>query len=88
MRDPRDFTPAQARDALISARSQLLSSSNMRKMGANVLFTEGWLITKLRKGSRYRLQVQYTARPAKAITVSQDASLGLPPFMDILEGSW
>ncbi|KAG8972881.1 hypothetical protein FRB90_010110 [Tulasnella sp. 427] len=89
-RDPHDFTPAQAREALISARCQLMSSSEMRKMGVNALFSEGWTITKLRKGSKYRLQVTYTARPAKAVLRSgaSKASLtGLPPFMDLLEGS-
>ncbi|KAG8899009.1 hypothetical protein FRB99_006976 [Tulasnella sp. 403] len=90
-RDPRDFTPAQARDALTSARTQLLGSSEMRKLGANVLFSEGWVITKLRKGNKFRLQVQYTARPAKAIIqhgASKASLVGLPPFMDLLEGSW
>lgn len=90
-RDPHDFSPAQAREALISARCQLLSSSEMRKLGVNALFSEGWTVTKLRKGSKYRLQVRYTARPAKAVLRSgaSKASLtGLPPFMDLLEGSW
>lgn len=40
-RDPRDFTPSQAREALVSARNQLLASSELRKLGGNVLFSEG-----------------------------------------------
>ncbi|KAG8888477.1 hypothetical protein FRB98_007606 [Tulasnella sp. 332] len=90
-RDPRDFTPSQARDALVSARNQLLASSELRKLGGNVLFSEGYLITKLRKGNRYRMQIQYTARPAKAITrngAPKSLLAGSPPFMDLLEGSW
>lgn len=46
-----------------------------------------WVITKLRKGSKYRLQVQYTARPAKAMLrsgASKTSLVGLPPFMDLL----
>ncbi|KAG8995764.1 hypothetical protein FRB95_013365 [Tulasnella sp. JGI-2019a] len=90
-RDPRDFTPSQARDALVSARNQLLGSSELRKLGGNVLFSEGYLITKFRKGNRYRMQIQYTARPAKAITrngAPKSILAGSPPFMDLLEGSW
>jgi len=90
-RDPRDFTPSQARDALVSARNQLLGSSELKKLGGNVLFSEGYLITKLRKGHRYRMQIQYTARPAKAITrngAPKSLLTGSPPFMDLLEGSW
>jgi len=90
-RDPRDFTPSQAREALISARNQLLGSGELKKVGGNILFSEGYVITKLRKGNRYRMQIQYTARPAKAIAhkAAQKSLLtGSPPFMDLLEGSW
>lgn len=90
-RDPHDFTSIQAREALLSARNQLLSSSELRKAGGNVLYSEGYQITKLRKGSRYRMQIQYTARPAKAIArkgAPKSLFAGSPPFMDLLEASW
>ncbi|KAG8936540.1 hypothetical protein FRC03_005471 [Tulasnella sp. 419] len=79
----RDFTPSQTRDALIFSRNQLLNSNELRKMGANVLFFEGWTVTKLRKGNAHRLQIKYTGRPAVA-TYSSPPSPSHPPFMDIL----
>jgi len=89
--DRRDFSASQARDALVSARCQLMNSAEFRKLGVNILFQEGWSITKLRKGSKYRLEVRYTARPAKATLRSGASKASLarqPPFMDMLEDGW
>jgi len=78
------------RDALISAREQLLHSTAVRKTGANVFFFEGWSVTRLRKGNRYRLRVKYIARPARAVLASPERAVPMnkPPFMDILDEFW
>ncbi|KAG8935475.1 hypothetical protein FRC02_008026 [Tulasnella sp. 418] len=85
-RDSRDFSPSHAKEALVYARNQLLSSNDLRKMGGNVLFFEGWTVTKLRRGSRYRLVVTYRGRPAFAVHTHPGSSAlpSSPPFMDIL----
>ncbi|KAG8990943.1 hypothetical protein FRB90_001538 [Tulasnella sp. 427] len=86
---PTEFTPDHVRDAVVFARNELLASVEMRKLGANVLFFEGWSVTKLRKGSsdQYRLQVRYTGRPAVAVFHSAARTTPMvPPFLDVTEG--
>ncbi|KAG8857193.1 hypothetical protein FRB96_005867 [Tulasnella sp. 330] len=78
------------RDALIFARDQLLKGADMKVAGGNVLFFEGWAVTRLRKENRYRLQVRYFGRPARAVFTSTALSShsvpkSSPPFMDMLE---
>ncbi|KAG9025425.1 hypothetical protein FRB95_010196 [Tulasnella sp. JGI-2019a] len=88
--------PICMRDALIFARDQLLKSAEMKLAGGNVLFFEGWAVTRLRKNDRYRLQVRYFGRPAKAAFTSAVAASthahsipkSNPPFMNMLEDSW
>ncbi|KAG8898451.1 hypothetical protein FRB99_007432 [Tulasnella sp. 403] len=81
--EPFACSPEQTREALIFARNQFLASTELRKLGSNVLFFEGWSVTKFRKGEQYRLQVRYCGRPAKAV-FSAPPSPSFPPFMDIL----
>lgn len=53
-----------------------------------------WSVTRMKKLDRYRLQVRYIGRPAKATfstSTSPDPSAfpnSGPPFMDLLEESW
>ncbi|KAG9026009.1 hypothetical protein FS837_004755 [Tulasnella sp. UAMH 9824] len=85
---PTELSPQTVRDAIVFARNELLGSIELRKLGANVFFFEGWSVTKFRKGSsdQYRLQVCYTGRPAKAIFLSEGAPPTFPPFLDVTEG--
>ncbi|KAG9008097.1 hypothetical protein FRB94_013754 [Tulasnella sp. JGI-2019a] len=81
------------RDALTYAREQLIKGSEMKKAGGNVLFCEGWQVTRLRKNNQYRLQVRYFGRPAKAVFTapssrSQFLPPSSPPFLDLLEDAW
>ncbi|KAG8878767.1 hypothetical protein FRB97_002308 [Tulasnella sp. 331] len=81
------------RDALTYSREQLLNGSEMKKTGGNVLFCEGWQVTRLRKNNQYRIQVRYFGRPAKAVFTapsshSQFAPSSSPPFMDLLQEDW
>ncbi|KAG8960458.1 hypothetical protein FRC03_006506 [Tulasnella sp. 419] len=90
---PHEFTPQQTRNALIFARTQLLNSSEFRKTGGNVLFFEGWSVTKFRKGHHTRIQVVYTGRPAVARYYHSSLSastptMSPPPFMDVLGDGW
>jgi len=74
--------PEQRRHrALIFARQQLLAA--VAKQNYNVLLFEGWNLTVLRKGKRWRLEVQYTGRGAHALGKLEPR---LPPFMELLEG--
>jgi len=78
------------RDALVLARSQLLASAEASKDGGNVLFLEGWSVTRLRRSTgQHRLQVRYFGRPAKAVLLAASSKIPttVPPFMDILEDS-
>ncbi|KAG8986909.1 hypothetical protein FRB94_002388 [Tulasnella sp. JGI-2019a] len=65
----------------------------MKKAGGNVLFCEGWQVTRLRKNNQYRLQVRYFGRPAKAVFTAPSSRSQLlppssPPFLDLLEDAW
>ncbi|KAG9014039.1 hypothetical protein FRB94_000236 [Tulasnella sp. JGI-2019a] len=78
------------RDAVIFARQQLLTSSDFKRVGGNVFYTEGWSVTRLRKGNQHRLQVRYFGRPAHVAFLIASPSIpsSQPPFIEMLQGSW
>ncbi|KAG8993014.1 hypothetical protein FRB94_011102 [Tulasnella sp. JGI-2019a] len=78
------------REAVVMARDQLLKSEVMKQAGGDCLLTEGWSITRLRKGGCYRLKIRYFGRPGRAVFQSPSASLPPkdPPFMDMLQSPW
>ncbi|PSR71294.1 hypothetical protein PHLCEN_2v12808 [Hermanssonia centrifuga] len=49
----------------------------------NVLLVEGWRLTLMRKGKKYRVEVVYTGRPAYAM--GKDTRVPAPPFLCFLE---
>ncbi|KAG8878759.1 hypothetical protein FRB97_002300 [Tulasnella sp. 331] len=77
-------------EAVIFARQQLLDCSDVKQFGGDVLYMEGWSVTRLRKGTQHRLQVRYFGRPARVALLSPSSSIptSKPPFMEMLEGSW
>jgi len=76
------FTLAQTKSALQFARSQLVNSEELTKLGANALYSERWSVTRLRKGGHHRLQITYFGRPARAVLSAPPVPP--PPFMGLL----
>jgi len=71
---------------------QLLTAVNFTRMrvlrdasqrGYNILLCEGWQLTLLRKGKRYRLEVSYYGRPGAV--VGKLPELPQPPFVNMLD---
>jgi len=68
------------RDAVVFAQQQLLKET--AKKGFNVLLLESWQLTVFRRGKQQRIEVQYSARPARALgKLPKQRS---PPFMGVL----
>jgi len=67
--------------AVNHARSRVLQDAARR--GYNVLLCEGWQLTLLRKGNRYRVEVCYVGRPAAV--VGKVPELPPPPFVSLLD---
>ncbi|KAF8807188.1 hypothetical protein BYT27DRAFT_7099497 [Phlegmacium glaucopus] len=72
-----------AHQAVIFAREQLLQEA--KKNGYNILWLESWRVTLLRKVRSYRVEVQYRARPARALNKVPDRH---PPFMALLQTAY
>ncbi|KAI0786024.1 hypothetical protein C8Q75DRAFT_808812 [Abortiporus biennis] len=68
-------------NAIRTARYFLMQ--NMALKHYNILVSEGWRVTILRKGKSYRVEVTYSGRPAYAIGKLE--SHPAPPFMEVLE---
>jgi len=66
--------------AVIFAQKQLLDE--IEQNGYNVLLSESWQVTLLRRGKLYRIEVEYSGRPARA---TNPGSRRLPPYMAILQ---
>lgn len=49
----------------------------------NLLLAESWKVTLLRKGDVYRIEVQYTARPAHVVGIVPPPRP--PPFLGVLQ---
>jgi len=71
---------ADLRKAVIFAREQLLQEA--KKNGYNIFWLESWRMTLLRKGRSYRVEVQYKARPARALNKVLNRH---PPFIALLQ---
>jgi len=65
--------------AVIFAQGQLLDE--IEQNGYNVLLSESWRVTLLRRGKLYRIEVEYSARPARA---TNPGSRRQPPYMAVL----
>jgi len=65
---------------VVFAREQLLQEVN--KNGYNILLLEGWRVTVLRKAKLYRVEVEYSGRPART---QNKVPQRHPPFMAVLE---
>ncbi|KAG9038180.1 hypothetical protein FRB95_002620 [Tulasnella sp. JGI-2019a] len=78
------------REAVIFARQQLMNSSDVKRVRGDILYSEGWSVTRLRKGNQHRLEVKYFGRPARIALLSPSSSTpsSQPPFMEMLEDSW
>ncbi|OBZ78840.1 hypothetical protein A0H81_00552 [Grifola frondosa] len=72
---------ADLRRAVVFARQQLLQEALAKNY--NVLLTEGYTFTHMRKGKRHRAEVRYIARPAHAL--GKLPPTPQPPFMAVLD---
>ncbi|KAI0690689.1 hypothetical protein BC835DRAFT_1280580 [Cytidiella melzeri] len=72
---------AELRKAVQFARLRLMKEAS--QLQYNILLMEGWRYTLLRKGSRYRLDVVYSGRPAYA--TGKIISHSPPPFIGMLD---
>lgn len=73
--------PKDMQSAVQTARYQL--RLHVHRKGYNMLLSEGWRVTILRKGKKYRAEVVYTGLPAYVTgKVTPQPS---PPFMGLLE---
>ncbi|KAH9487153.1 hypothetical protein JR316_0001222 [Psilocybe cubensis] len=79
-RDARESN--QLLRALMFAREQL--QQEIKRNGYNVLLSESWNVTVLRKAKLHRIQVEYGGRPALALNKIPERH---PPFMAILQTS-
>ncbi|KAG8759384.1 hypothetical protein FRC14_006048 [Serendipita sp. 396] len=78
----RPYDKVDLKKALIFARGEILRQ--VEASGKNALVLEGWDITVLRRGGQYRLQIEYTARPAIVIYEDKPRSRR-PPYLQILD---
>jgi len=65
--------------AVIFAQGQLLDE--IEQNGYNVLLSESWRVTLLRRGKFYRVEVEYSGRPARA---TNPGSRRQPPYIAVL----
>lgn len=71
----------EVRKAVQYARARLIQDAI--RLDYNVLLSEGWHCTLLRKGRRHRVEVVYSGRPARAL--GKVFHLSQPPFMGVLD---
>ncbi|TFK41403.1 hypothetical protein BDQ12DRAFT_679408 [Crucibulum laeve] len=72
------------RNAVVFARDQLMQG--VVKAGYSTLLLESWRVTTHRQHKRYRIEVEYSGRPVRAL--GKLPSRRPPPFMAILQSSW
>ncbi|KAI0936092.1 hypothetical protein AcV5_004316 [Taiwanofungus camphoratus] len=80
-RETRHSAALDLHAAVAHARTRLLREAARR--GCNVLLLEGWCVTLLRKGRRHRVEVRYTARPARV--ANKPPARPPPPFLAVLD---
>ncbi|KAH9890912.1 hypothetical protein C8Q73DRAFT_101146 [Cubamyces lactineus] len=71
---------ADLRQAVKCARQKLMQELSEKEY--NLLLTEGWSVSHLRRGQSHRAEVRYTARPAHAVTANTRTPE--PPFLAML----
>jgi len=78
---------SQYRNSIIFARQ--LFVQEMFKSNYNVLLTEGWQVTLLRRGKEYRTEVRYTGRPGRVLNNGSFSSKPHrnPPFLEMLDAA-
>ncbi|KAF7789858.1 hypothetical protein EIP86_000806 [Pleurotus ostreatoroseus] len=69
------------RKALQHAQHQLRQEA--ARQNYNIMIVEGWQLTIMRKGKKYRVEVVYSGRPAYA--TGKITALPPPPFMGMLD---
>ncbi|KAG8808200.1 hypothetical protein FRC17_004058 [Serendipita sp. 399] len=78
----RPYDKVDLKKALIFARGEILKQ--VEASGKNALVLEGWNITVLCRGHQYRLQIEYTARPA-IVLYEDKPRTRRPPYLQILD---
>ncbi|KAF9229661.1 hypothetical protein BS17DRAFT_771759 [Gyrodon lividus] len=73
---------AQCISAVLFARQQLLQQITTKNY--NIMLLEGWTLTRLRQGKRYRIEVDYTGRPG--YVSGKIPAFRPPPFIAVLDG--
>ncbi|EKM60884.1 uncharacterized protein PHACADRAFT_168224 [Phanerochaete carnosa HHB-10118-sp] len=76
-------TVEDLRKAVQVARCQLYRDAVRLK--CNILLSEGWRCTLMRQGSRHRVEVVYSGRPARALGMGKVTCLSQPPFIGMLD---
>lgn len=76
------YKKSDLKKALIFARGEIVKQ--VEASGKNALIVEGWAVTVLRQGSRYRLQIEYTARPA-VVSYPDQPRLRRPPYLEVID---
>ncbi|PVF98626.1 hypothetical protein CPB86DRAFT_814652 [Serendipita vermifera] len=86
-RPPAPPTPgykkADLKKAIIFARGEIMKQ--VERSGKNALALEGWNVSVLRQGPRYRIQIEYTARPALVRYMDGVSPSSLPPFLEVID---
>jgi len=74
------------RNAIVFARQLLIQ--DMIRANYNMLLTEGWESTLLRRGKQYRMEVRYSGRPAHVVNKAcllRKKQHSSPPFIMMLD---
>ncbi|EIN13573.1 hypothetical protein PUNSTDRAFT_57635 [Punctularia strigosozonata HHB-11173 SS5] len=79
--DVHRLSKTQLRNAVAFAQHQL--REELEHSGEfNVFMMEGWQLTLLRKGKKFRIKIQYRGLPARVIGKTSPPEP--PPFLDLL----
>ncbi|KAF9042087.1 hypothetical protein BJ165DRAFT_1529547 [Panaeolus papilionaceus] len=71
------------RKAVLFAQERLLEE--VTQNGYNTLLQESWTLTLLRRGDVQRIQVEYSATPARSLRTIKRRQ---PPFMAVLQAAY
>jgi hypothetical protein len=77
------YKKSDLKRALIFARHELMKQ--VAQSGKNALVLEGWTVTVLRQGSVYRIQIEYTGRPAIVSYPEDMTPSRVPPFLEVVD---